>query len=112
MLAIVYSSALFIAQCSTWTITPGIGHCARFASIPKNNFGIARNVTYDHVIVGGGTAGLAVACRLAVDGTKSVAVVEAGGLPQLNDGNTWVIAAYYPLYGAITEESVLGFDSL
>jgi hypothetical protein len=53
-----------------------------------------------------------VACRLAVDGTKSVAVVEAGGLPQLDDGNTWVIAAYYPLYGAITEESVLGFDSL
>jgi len=36
------------------------------------------NATYDYVIVGGGTAGLAIATRLAEDGRYSVAVLEAG----------------------------------
>lgn len=45
-----------------------------------NHFGQAGiNATYDYIVVGGGTAGLAVANRLAEDGTKMVALVEAGG---------------------------------
>ncbi|KAK3067577.1 hypothetical protein LTR53_015484 [Teratosphaeriaceae sp. CCFEE 6253] len=35
------------------------------------------NATYDYVVVGGGTAGLAIATRLAEDGRYSVAVIEA-----------------------------------
>lgn len=34
--------------------------------------------TYDYVVVGGGTAGLALAARLSEDNFASVAVIEAG----------------------------------
>ncbi|KAL4875840.1 hypothetical protein BJY04DRAFT_210965 [Aspergillus karnatakaensis] len=37
------------------------------------------NATFDYVVVGGGTSGLALAARLAEDSNISVAVVEAGG---------------------------------
>lgn len=50
-----------------------------FGPVLGNHFGISGNATYDYVVVGGGTAGLAVAYRLAEDGLTSVAVVEAGG---------------------------------
>lgn len=36
------------------------------------------NKSYDYVIIGGGTAGLALAGRLSADSSKSVAVIEAG----------------------------------
>lgn len=38
------------------------------------------NASFDYVIVGGGTAGLTLATRLAQNGSFSVAVVEAGGI--------------------------------
>ena len=44
-------------------------------------------LTYDYVIVGGGTAGLVMARRLAANFTVTVAVVEAGGLYELDNGN-------------------------
>ena len=43
--------------------------------------------TFDYVVVGGGTAGLAVAARLSEDPSKNVAVVEAGSFYELNNGN-------------------------
>ena len=58
-----------------------------------NSFGIPGNSTYDYVVVGGGTAGLAVAMRLAEDGTHTVAVVEAGGFYQIEGGNVSVVPA-------------------
>ena len=50
------------------------------SQVPDNDFGNpGRNATFHYVVVGGGTAGLAIAYRLAKDGHYSVAVVEAGG---------------------------------
>lgn len=44
------------------------------------------------LVVGGGTSGLAIAARLAE--TASVAVVEAGGIYQIDNGNQSVVPAY------------------
>lgn len=37
------------------------------------------DASFDYIVVGGGTSGLAVAARLAEDPSVTVAVVEAGG---------------------------------
>ena len=46
-----------------------------------------KNASYDYVIVGGGTGGLTIAARLAEDKNVSVAVIEAGGFYQIDNGN-------------------------
>ena len=52
------------------------------------SFGISgANATFDYVIVGGGTAGLTLATRLAQNASNSVAVVEAGGFYETDNGN-------------------------
>ncbi|KAF2853632.1 GMC oxidoreductase [Plenodomus tracheiphilus IPT5] len=53
------------------------------------------NATYDYVVVGGGTAGLAIASRLST--FASVAVIEAGGFYEQDNGNQSVI----PYYGLV-----------
>jgi choline dehydrogenase len=53
-----------------------------------NSFGVpGKNASYDYVIVGGGTGGLTIAARLAEDKNVSVAVIEAGGFYQIDNGN-------------------------
>lgn len=63
---------------------------------------IAQNATYDFIVVGGGSAGLAVASRLADSGNFTVAVVEAGGFYEIENGNTSVVPAYSTPYDAVT----------
>lgn len=54
----------------------------------SNSFGVPGiNATYDYVVIGGGTAGLTIAARLAEDSDVSVAVIEAGGFYQQENGN-------------------------
>ncbi|KAF2126306.1 GMC oxidoreductase [Dothidotthia symphoricarpi CBS 119687] len=77
----------------------------RFGYVPGNDFGIPQNASYDYVIVGGGTAGLTLAYRLAESGTYSVAVVEAGGFYEQDNGNTSVVPAYCTRYATTTVES-------
>ena len=60
-----------------------------------SSFGLPGNNTFDYIIVGGGTAGLTVAARLAQDGTRSVAVIEAGSFYEIGNGNL----SQVPLYG-------------
>ncbi|TVY17343.1 Dehydrogenase patE [Lachnellula arida] len=44
------------------------------------------NETFDYVVIGGGTAGLTIATRLAQQGNQ-VAVIEAGGFYEIDNGN-------------------------
>lgn len=61
-------------------------------------FGVpGTDATYDYVIVGGGTAGLSLATRLA-EGNASVAVVEAGGFYETDNGNLSVVPGYATYY--------------
>ncbi len=50
--------------------------------------------SFDYVIVGGGTAGLAMARRLSQDGSASVAVIEAGGFYETDAGNATEVPMY------------------
>ena len=54
--------------------------------------------SFDYVVVGGGTGGLALATRLAENPSISVAVVEAGGFYEADDGNISVVPAYDIFY--------------
>jgi choline dehydrogenase len=59
------------------------------------SFGIpGANATFDYVIVGGGNAGLTIASRLAENQTVSVAVIEAGGFYETDNGNYSIVPGY------------------
>lgn len=49
---------------------------------------------YDYVIVGGGTAGLTLARRLAANASNTVAVIEAGSFAELDNGNHSQVPSY------------------
>jgi choline dehydrogenase len=51
------------------------------------------NATYDYVVIGGGTACLKVTVGLAEDSDVSVAVIEAGGFYQQDNGNGRCVVA-------------------
>ena len=58
------------------------------SALYSNSFGVpGLNATYDYVVIGGGTGGLTIAARLAEDPNVSVAVIEAGGFYQQENGN-------------------------
>ena len=75
-------------------------------SFPGRSFGIPGNATYDYVVVGGGTAGNAVATRLAKNGSYSVAVVEAGGFYEADNGNLSTVPAYANFFVGADPEDV------
>ena len=58
----------------------------------------AHDKAFDYVIVGGGTAGLAIAARLAEGSTETVAVVEAGGFYEQDNGNLSVVPGYCAVF--------------
>ena len=60
------------------------------------------NATYDYVIVGGGTAGLTIASRLALSQCNlSIAVVEAGGFYEVDNGNASVVPGYGTMFSGL-----------
>ncbi|RDW59156.1 hypothetical protein BP5796_12080 [Coleophoma crateriformis] len=67
----------------------------RQAFLFSNHFGVAsENATYDYVVIGGGTAGLALATRLAENESISVAVIEAGDFYEKDHGNRSIVPGY------------------
>ena len=64
-------------------------------SLLGSHFGVpGLSSAYDYVVIGGGTAGLTVARRLAADTSTTVAVVEAGDFYEFSNGNLSEIPAY------------------
>lgn len=60
-----------------------------------SHFGIPFfNATFDYIVVGGGTAGLTIASRLAQNASFSVAVIEAGSFSATDNGNLSSIPAF------------------
>lgn len=64
-----------------------------------SHFGVpGRSSTYDFVVIGGGTAGLTIARRLAQNTSNSIAVIEAGDFYEFSNGNLSEIPAYASVF--------------
>lgn len=60
-----------------------------------SHFGVpGRSAIFDFVVIGGGTAGLTIARRLAQNSTFSVAIIEAGDFYEFSNGNLSEVPAY------------------
>lgn len=81
--------------------------CASSSSPLGKFFGRSgQNATYDYVVVGGGTAGLALASRLASRPEITIAVVEAGSFYEISNGNVSSVPGLdvnYDLYPASSQ---------
>lgn len=83
-----------------FTLISSVSAYYRGGPIYGNNFGVSgRNQTYDYVIIGGGTAGLALAARLAENTSHTVAIIEAGGFYEVDNGNVSTIPNLGLVYG-------------
>lgn len=76
------------ASALSWQQPSGLPPYGTFFGVP------GLNATYDYIIVGGGTAGLTVASRLAENASLSVAVIEAGTFSEISNGNNSQVPAY------------------
>jgi choline dehydrogenase-like flavoprotein len=86
---------------SVWLASLAVlGRCEWIESLSAtgligSHFGVpGLDGTYDYVVLGGGTAGLALARRLASDTDFTVAVVNAGDFYEFANGNNTEIPAF------------------
>ena len=82
-----------------------------------SSFAVPGNASFDYVVVGGGTAGLAIATRLAADPSLSVAVIEAGAFYEVDNGNISVIPGDVSFYAGTAPNNTQplidwGFDTV
>ena len=71
------------------------GPTSQYPLLSGSSFGIpGTDQTFDYVILGGGSAGLLMANRLAENQALKVAVIEAGGFYEQDNGNHSQIAAF------------------
>ena len=76
-----------------------------YNKIPEDFLGTPGfNSTFDYVVVGGGTAGLAIAARLSENPSTTVAVIEAGGNYESDNGNRSIVPGYAPFFSGTDPE--------
>ncbi|KAF6813053.1 choline dehydrogenase [Colletotrichum plurivorum] len=81
---------MMLSQCVILSLAAGLA-AAQEQRLFSSAFGYpGRDASYDYVVIGGGTAGLTLASRLAAT-SASVAVVEAGGFYEVENGNNSVV---------------------
>ena len=103
---------IFLAYWLVSVVVPAASQAIEVPHIPGRFFGLPGvNATFDYVVsrmgvtpdvslmkdcqvIGGGTAGLTIAERLAETANISVAIIEAGGFYQVDAGNVTEIPAY------------------
>ncbi|PYH40869.1 GMC family oxidoreductase [Aspergillus saccharolyticus JOP 1030-1] len=91
------------AAISPWYSTSPAG----ITRLTGSSFGILGiNATFDYVIVGGGTAGLTIAARLAENVNLSIAVIEAGGFYEQDNSNVSQIPAYAVEYSSASPSTI------
>jgi choline dehydrogenase len=74
-----------------------IGSQSPTGSLLGSSFGVPGDQLFDYVIVGGGTAGLVLANRLSENSDISIAVIEAGGFYEIDNGNLSQIPFFAPI---------------
>ncbi|CAD6565602.1 MAG: hypothetical protein ASARMPRED_007365 [Alectoria sarmentosa] len=107
-------SLLLLALSASWQALPAFSLPTRLIG---SSFGVPGNASFDYVVVGGGTAGLAIATRLAADPSLSVAVIEAGAFYEVDNGNISVIPGDVSFYAGTAPNNTQplidwGFDTV
>lgn len=103
---------LVLASCATSaSASPFLQQNAKRTTGPEPTYQLGtaagvpgENASYDYVIVGGGTAGLTIAARLAEDASITVAVIEAGGFYELDNPNISVIPGEVSYFSGTSPE--------
>lgn len=92
-------------QTFPWLLLSSVATCTNLfddgqrGRILGTSFGVPGiDASYDYVIVGGGTADLTIAARLTEDPSLTVAVVEAGGFYEVDNGERNVVPALGGFY--------------
>ncbi|KAM0800964.1 putative GMC oxidoreductase, partial [Usnea florida] len=91
--------------------------CPILSNPISSSFGAPGDASFDYIIIGAGTSGLAIAASLAADPSLSVAVVEAGGFYEVDDGNISVIPGECTFYSGTAPNNTQplvdwGFDTV
>lgn len=107
-------SLLLLLLLASWYALPAFSLPTR---LPGSSFGVPGNASFDYVVLGGGTAGLAIATTLAGDPSLSVAVIEAGAFYEVDNGNISVMPGDCTFYSGTAPSNTQplvdwGFDTV
>ena len=97
---------LILALCRLFAAAPTADFLAGQRFLLGSHMGLPGDRTFDYVVVGGGTAGLAIATRLSEDPSNLVAVVEAGSFYEIGNGNLSQIPTFGPAFSGKSPQDI------